>query len=474
MQLNNFNVNDENDKYSNHDDGEYDPSMQTYADSRVVKTVRNLKRISSATPKKNISGTQLPTTDEATFINQQFQQPQIFQPQQRGTSGGSYKSSVNNGADSSFVDPTRVVRVMQQQPMIRNSQAPQIFQSNTATQNSMLQQQQQYSMLQQSNQLPKKDETVEERIRRIRSKNAPNPPPQDENIQKQHHIMMHQQTQIINAQKQNNLAGLQLQKMNSAMGTQSSKSIPNYSLQQNGQALNQTRTNTNSMAGNNGTNVFANQSQVNGKSMPLDNSWISENTNNQSFIRNAQQQQLNSKNSQVNGKLPSSKSTTADTDLNNINSQQQFMLTEDPYFQQQQMNQQMGPIRGVNPESNINLQNDQILLDSKRDKCIELMRNSTAVHDIIQKFKSDPQMSQVYNLDLNALVQIMFQDRHFTNLLTIELAKKQGANKLEKFIAEKLQDKLKSMHTEIQIRNKLESVNRRLQDRLERLKRQMQ
>lgn len=43
----------------------------------------------------------------------------------------------------------------------------------------------------------------------------------------------------------------------------------------------------------------------------------------------------------------------------------------------------MGPIRGVNPDSNIILQNDQVLLDSKKDKCIELMRNSTAVHDIL-------------------------------------------------------------------------------------------
>ena len=75
----------------------------------------------------------------------------------------------------------------------------------------------------------------------------------------------------------------------------------------------------------------------------------------------------------------------------------------------------IGPIRGVNPESNINLQNDQILFESKKDKCIELMRNSTAVHETLQKYKQDENLSRNFNLDLNFLIQVMFSDKHFLN-----------------------------------------------------------
>lgn len=100
---------------------------------------------------------------------------------------------------------------------------------------------------------------------------------------------------------------------------------------------------------------------------------------------------------------------------------------DDPYFNNMQVNSgeneeeaprsflPMGPIRGVNPESNINLQNDQIMLESKKDKCVELMRNSTAVHDILQKYKLDENLSKNFNLDLNFLIQVMFSDKHFLN-----------------------------------------------------------
>jgi len=36
----------------------------------------------------------------------------------------------------------------------------------------------------------------------------------------------------------------------------------------------------------------------------------------------------------------------------------------------------------------------------------------------------------------------MFSDRHFVNCLISQLGKKQAANKLEKFIAERLQEKV--------------------------------
>ena len=80
-------------------------------------------------------------------------------------------------------------------------------------------------------------------------------------------------------------------------------------------------------------------------------------------------------------------------------------------------------------------------------------------------------------------------------MLIQQLAKKQGANKLEKFLSDRLAEKLKDMQTDIQIKSKLnildakplyflqktvyanltcvdklESVSRRAQDRMERLR----
>lgn len=45
-------------------------------------------------------------------------------------------------------------------------------------------------------------------------------------------------------------------------------------------------------------------------------------------------------------------------------------------------------------------------------------------------------------IDLGAIVQMMMSDRHFMNILASYLAKKPPANKLEKFIAEKLEVKV--------------------------------
>ncbi len=72
------------------------------------------------------------------------------------------------------------------------------------------------------------------------------------------------------------------------------------------------------------------------------------------------------------------------------------------------------------------------------------------------KLKKDDLMSTL-NIDLNALMQIMFQDSHFINckhiiftsnviiVLTNQLGKKPAANKLEKFIAEKAELKIREL-----------------------------
>jgi len=125
-------------------------------------------------------------------------------------------------------------------------------------------------------------------------------------------------------------------------------------------------------------------------------------------------------------------------------------------------------MRGVNPDSNVNLQNDMLLLEQKRDKCVEIIKNSGAIHELLGRYKHDESM-QAYNLDVGYMVQLLFQDRHFTNLLIQQLGRKQSANKLEKFIAEKLQEKLKAMQLVQQIKARMDGVALRLQQRLQRL-----
>ncbi len=59
----------------------------------------------------------------------------------------------------------------------------------------------------------------------------------------------------------------------------------------------------------------------------------------------------------------------------------------------------------MNPESNINLENDKALLEQKKDKCLELFKTSSLIHDILQKSA----------IDLNSLISLMFADKHFIN-----------------------------------------------------------
>ena len=59
-------------------------------------------------------------------------------------------------------------------------------------------------------------------------------------------------------------------------------------------------------------------------------------------------------------------------------------------------------------------------------------------------------------------------------MLVQQLGKKQSANKLEKFIAERLSEKLKALQLEQQIKARMENVALRLQQRLLSLNERMQ
>lgn len=57
----------------------------------------------------------------------------------------------------------------------------------------------------------------------------------------------------------------------------------------------------------------------------------------------------------------------------------------------------------MRPESNVNLQNDMILLDQKKDKCVEVIKTSGAIHELLAKFRHEEHM-QAYNLEPSAVV----------------------------------------------------------------------
>ena len=104
-----------------------------------------------------------------------------------------------------------------------------------------------------------------------------------------------------------------------------------------------------------------------------------------------------------------------------INGPQFYDQNDGNYYniQAQQENQQyvFGAIRGVKPESNINLQNDQAVLDQKKEKCIEIFKSCPQITDVITKARSDPSINPAFRqaLDPNSMLQVMFADKHFVN-----------------------------------------------------------
>lgn len=68
------------------------------------------------------------------------------------------------------------------------------------------------------------------------------------------------------------------------------------------------------------------------------------------------------------------------------------------------------------PGSNQILENEATLIESKKDKCLELFRQNTEVHDILESAKQDRcLMAAVGAIDLNSMMVLLFDDRHFLN-----------------------------------------------------------
>ena len=100
---------------------------------------------------------------------------------------------------------------------------------------------------------------------------------------------------------------------------------------------------------------------------------------------------------------------------------------------------------GNEPDSNEILQTEQLLVESKQEKCVEIIKQSTEVHEMLEGVKDDEDIQTItggQGIDLNAIVKLLFGDNHFMNLLGNLLTKKPATKKVEEFMAQQVQEKL--------------------------------
>ena len=91
------------------------------------------------------------------------------------------------------------------------------------------------------------------------------------------------------------------------------------------------------------------------------------------------------------------------------------------------------------PGSNEILQAEQFLVESKQEKCVELIKQSTEVHEMLENIRDDDDINSVTNgqgIDLNGIIKLLFSDAHFMNLLGNLLTKKPATKKVEDFMAQ--------------------------------------
>merc|ERR1711908_11675 len=87
------------------------------------------------------------------------------------------------------------------------------------------------------------------------------------------------------------------------------------------------------------------------------------------------------------------------------------------------------------------------------------------IRDMITNSEINPQ-----NLDLTQITNMLYENRHFNNLLGDLLTKKASSTKLEKFFTNQVKEKLKEISLDLQIANSFNNINQRIQDRLNKLR----
>ena len=91
------------------------------------------------------------------------------------------------------------------------------------------------------------------------------------------------------------------------------------------------------------------------------------------------------------------------------------------------------------PESNEILQTEQLLVESKTEKCVEIIKQSGEVKEMLDNIRDDEDVFAITDgkgVDLNGMINLLFGDSHFMNLLGNLLTKKPATKKVEEFMAE--------------------------------------
>lgn len=129
---------------------------------------------------------------------------------------------------------------------------------------------------------------------------------------------------------------------------------------------------------------------------------------------------------------------------------------------------------GYKPNSNQIYQNEQLLIESKRDKCVEIFKQCTEVFEILEAAKKDPIILQATNgghgLDPSSMCESLMKDRHFNNsklMLSFKiflvlgdlLNKRPVAKKVEVFMAKHLQTRINEIAVEMKIKSKFLLIN---------------
>ena len=89
------------------------------------------------------------------------------------------------------------------------------------------------------------------------------------------------------------------------------------------------------------------------------------------------------------------------------------------------------------------------------------MRGSTTIHDLLMKTTKPDKEGIALSIDLNSMIHSLFNDKHFINskfcsspllykiVLANLLTKKPSANKVEKFLAERIDSKITEMQLDV-------------------------
>lgn len=113
------------------------------------------------------------------------------------------------------------------------------------------------------------------------------------------------------------------------------------------------------------------------------------------------------------------------------------------------------------------------MIESKRDKVVDIFKSCTEVFEILDAAKKDPLVLQATNggqgLDPSSMCADLMNDKHFNNMLGDLLNKRPGAKKVEVFMAKHLQARINEITLEMKIKNSFSNLQSKLNSRLERI-----